>query len=81
MKYMLQLQNRDVSSYRGLCIDVRRIEAVLPCVTVDKNQEAKVVGCTIHMNSGKIWNVAQNVSEVLEMIDQYNEDYKMSITK
>ena len=72
MMYMLQLQNRDVSSYAGLYIDVTEIEAVTPLVisTPDKD---KAVGATIYTKSGKVWNVHQSVSEVLDMISDYNE--------
>ena len=76
MKYMLQLQNRDVSSYAGLYIDAEKIEAVTPLVVISSNQEPKVVGATISMVSGKVWNVRHTVSEVMDMLQDYNEYMK-----
>lgn len=74
---MLQLQNYDVSSYAGLYIDVELIEAVVPLVADKRGQEGKVIaGATIYMISGKVWNVRQTVSEILDQISDYNEYMK-----
>ena len=69
---MLQLQNYDVSSYKGLYIDAELVEAVLPLVNSHKDE---VVGASIHMVSGKVWNVRQSVCEIHNMLADYN-DYK-----
>ena len=71
---MLQLQNYDVSNYAGLYIDIKLIEAVVPLVVTKSEQ--KIAGATIYMVSGKVWNVRQRVSEILDQISDYNEYMK-----
>lgn len=80
MMYMLQLQNRDVSSYTGLYIKVTEIEAIIPLV-ISTSDKDKVVGATVYMKSGKVWNIHQSVSEVLDMIADYNEYINKGTTK
>lgn len=86
MKYMLQLQDYNVTKFKGLYIDIEHIESVVPLVLSDnrmtngipdkEGSKYRVVGSTIRTKSGKEWNVHNDLAEVLAKLDDYNEYMK-----